>query len=569
MDDLKEKLRKIYIICQDIQDKQLNYFYSCFLKMERVYVKAMDTEMHSYVFKIIHPAFPLAVDYFINRLEAYRSLVNLPLSDEKQTKRMNIYKDIEESVIALGEAIEFVIQSINPADRMLVQTPPLDSGLLHSAPKISAYFSEMLNELATIINNNANYSYGFCVYPSMYYRSRTKVLFQTKEQAGKVALIQIPNVELFHLSYLRIILIHELYHVIFVQKAERRKARAKAFLKILLYDLGKKLTHSISGPDNNLSKEQRRIIERILFEPIINEIQNELKNRNEEDLIYRSMEIEKYMVEKFTNRCIELTSITKKTIYQELFQNQILPINYEDYESKMNLAENIRLSLRKATLRILAKNRINEICSFYIRIFREVFSDLSTIWTLRPNPVFWIETFRYTANNKNDKILLPTQYTRISLVIYILSHIGDTDEIPCSVWSKYQDYLKVWADFKNKILSSKSKNEFENGLKNYILIMENKESDLRGDTSPNEFKQILQVRKIYDHYLKYFFSCMRAILEFENRNIAKFENFRTKFFIDINQSFEYSSSALKNNLYAENDFETLLYIADRRWEIGD
>lgn len=537
--------------------------------MERVYVKAMDTEMHSYVFKIIHPAFPLAVDYFINRLEAYRSLVNLPLSDEKQTKRMNIYKDIEESVIALGEAIEFVIQSINPADRMLVQTPPLDSGLLHSAPKISAYFSEMLNELATIINNNANYSYGFCVYPSMYYRSRTKVLFQTKEQAGKVALIQIPNVELFHLSYLRIILIHELYHVIFVQKAERRKARAKAFLKILLYDLGKKLTHSISGPDNNLSKEQRRIIERILFEPIINEIQNELKNRNEEDLIYRSMEIEKYMVEKFTNRCIELTSITKKTIYQELFQNQILPINYEDYESKMNLAENIRLSLRKATLRILAKNRINEICSFYIRIFREVFSDLSTIWTLRPNPVFWIETFRYTANNKNDKILLPTQYTRISLVIYILSHIGDTDEIPCSVWSKYQDYLKVWADFKNKILSSKSKNEFENGLKNYILIMENKESDLRGDTSPNEFKQILQVRKIYDHYLKYFFSCMRAILEFENRNIAKFENFRTKFFIDINQSFEYSSSALKNNLYAENDFETLLYIADRRWEIGD
>ena len=99
--------------------------------------------------------------------------------------------------------------------------------------------------------------------------------------------------------------------------------------------------------------------------------------------------------------------------------------------------------------------------------------------------------------------------------------------------------------------------------------MENKESDLRGDTSPNEFKQILQVRKIYDHYLKYFFSCMRAILEFENRNIAKFENFRTKFFIDINQSFEYSSSALKNNLYAENDFETLLYIADRRWEIGD
>lgn len=412
------KLKDAGRLAAILQDEQLEYCCQCLEKMRRVYVKVRETEMLSYIRKILDPFFSLAVDHFYDRIQTYMDAVTSQKSKTVDgVLTVDVYEDIKKSVLAFGEAVEFIIQSSNKADRMLIQSTPINSGLLYSVPKMSAYFSEMLNTLAGILQNGAESDYAFCVFPAIQYRSEAKVLFLTRQQRGKTALIRIPSADLMQVNYLRILLVHELFHVILIPESAQRKERANYYFKILLHDIEGKLYDGLP----ELNQKQRERLDRVLLAPITDAVSAKLQGKEKEDRIFYSRQIQAFLASTILDGLPCILSLNRNEIYDCLYGWKKECRYYSEYENRMEICEKIIGKLTKNAIMLMKSSVISEVAALYMRIFREVLSDLSTIWTLRPKPESWIHSFHYHAVDANDRVKMPTQYMRISLVISTLA----------------------------------------------------------------------------------------------------------------------------------------------------
>lgn len=529
-------------------DKQIQYWCQCFEKMRRIYVKVEETEMLTYIRKILNPFFPLAVEYFCKQINAYKDAVkNQANLNAEQIPAMDIYEDTRKSVLSLSEAVEFVIQTSNKADRMVIQSVPINSGLLYSAPKMSAYYSEMLNELASILQNNQKVKYAFCVFPSIQYRSEAKVLFLTRQEPGKIALIRIPSVDLLQVNHIRIWLVHELFHVVLIPESARRKERANYYLKILLHDIGGKLFTGI----RELEQTKRECLEKLVFKTVTDEVISVLSKKTEGDRIFYSRQIQAFFASELLQGVTGVMNLRHTDIYNCLYQKE--PSNFQEFEDCMASCEEINQKLAENALELLNNSTILEVSDLYMRIFREVLSDLSTIWTLRPKPDTWFESFQYHTDDPNDRIKTPTQYMRIALVILTLVQAVNYVE---KENSDDYNYLEKWVQFKDNLLNPTSPDGFRDGIKDYIEVFFEEQESIKaqGNIDPDKIK-VLEYKAIYDYYAEFFLQGFKSIILFETKEKAKFEAFKDSYCVKDHSGTD-----------EEENFAIIEHLAKRRWE---
>ena len=531
--DYREIMKQVNTRSKTVQNEHLVYCVNCVNKMMFLYEKIEKTEFLSYVLYMLKPAFPLFVKYFANRFWAFVNPV-LPLSRDQYTEKEDILEDIDQSVTRFASAMEDIIQSTNAADRMVVQTAPVSSDLLSFSPKICAYYSMMLNSLAEILQDDKEIKYAFCVYPSLKYRSEARVLCSTMEESGKTSLIQVPCSSLLNVEYLRIVLLHEMFHVITFKNMRKRKERAVSYLHILLYAIRDELSSEL--PAGVAIRGER--FDELIFRQIKEDVEKQFYETGENDRRFYGKKIQQFYADAFIKQLVTLPELSREKIYDTLFAGR--NTQYDEYIEKMDTCEAIRVSLGKRALQLMAHNSVEEICEFYMMIFRETLSDISGVWVLKLDPDKWIRSFRHTPNTQNEYLWEPVIYLRICLVCATL--MTEKENTNSRLDDKFYNRWEEWGKKAMDMAEGKARESdgFIEGIGRYLEVLFGKKREIvinaqHTDAQPQSQRRtyVLKNRNILRIYLPYFRSYWKNLLDYERRDGSRMREFDERYFVDV------------------------------------
>lgn len=534
--------------CKNLKEYTLEYYVDCLLKLYKEFDKVERTDLLFYLNEMIDSAVSLVIKHFLHRLDEY-------FNTEGVSEKARILKDIKISVEDFNEVWETLILSSNVADHMLIQSAPIEPNIRTVPIKLCAYYARLLNDMAELYQNNQDEGkgYAFFVYPSLGIRPEARLLFMGLRKRGKVGIVRIPEKDMEDVSYVRLLILHEFFHILPGSVLRSRRERAVFMAKILLYDICAQL---LAGVD--LGKEiERKDIEKYLFEGVITEIEEKFRNKGPEDRCFYSTEISETYTDCFIKCVKQLLGRDVKGLRKELIPDERLD-SFEKYMESMDWTQDTYNTISNNILDIMARRTIYKNCLFYMEIFREVFADLLSIWCLRSGPEDYFASFRYRPQVKGDFYRKPDLYLRVCLVLQIMSEeeaSGYLDEDLLKKWrswrvvqlgrmdqTKLEDQSDLVVSFVNEALT----------FLGYILgqrkagdeppALEGPEADRRIYTLPN--------KNIWNNYMAYFRVCRNKYREFEHDHADKIEELRSRYSLTPDRS----------------NAELLMEISQRIWE---
>lgn len=537
-------LEELRTKCDSCAEETLKFYCNCLMKMHRACYKIEETEMLSYVRQIVSPAFPLVIRYFVDRVKAC-----IDETVPEDTKGI-IRQDVEESVVEFGEVLEAIIHSTNGADRILLQTAPIDVGIRYAAPKLCAYYSKTLNAVAKLFQHQDENEYAFCVYPTLNSCAEALLLFSTMERRGKVGIIRIPGYQIADISYMRLLLLHEIFHVL-PGALRMRKERARAFQIILLYSVENELI----GKCKEISAEDRKRLEKFFFAEMVERSVRYLREKEEGDRIFYSRNISEYYVNEFAKQFYETQ---KKDIkdYGDCLDDGKGWETYEEYSAWMRRIRQLSERIQGNILRILANGELTEKCNCYMDLFREAYSDIMTIITLRLPPDMYFSGFHYAPDDEDDKRLRCTLYLRAMFVAKTMCCMFE------DISAEQKKLFEMWRNWKNCCQNTETES-FVKGVaslsEKYPSYTEKTAAKEKTEQETGSAVRILDGKSLSIHlndsmeqkYMNYFKDCCREYLEYERKNHEKFLEFRKLCGISddgktTNLNFAVSSRAWEN-----------------------
>ncbi len=583
MDEYLADLKMIQDRCREKNEDTLLFYTRCLLKLHHAYYKIEESVMLSYIYQIIFPALPLVEKYFLNRAKEY-------LDSTDAEKRLGIIADIEISIRIFSEVCETVIQSTNAADRMLIQSAPIELGLTLSPVKICAYLSSFLNSLAEVYQetpvspDGKNREYAFSVYPSLVSRPYVDLLFDKMPERGKVGVIKVPGKDILDIRYLRMLICHEFYHIVPGAPLRKRKARAELMGKVLLYDLSEGLYEGIpfekSQLEEDLSEEnssERRPLGDIQRERLSEFLEDKIRSEQQEPFLadkideadrrYYSTKTYNHYANRFIECLGDILELDVRTLYDILYEKEE-PGSLENFQ-KRRIAAGICLDILQANaVMFLQEGIVQDVCKFHSDLFREVFSDLLYVLTLKVQPVDYCLSFRCSPQ-KGDEEKHFDMYARIALIFCIMRKIETDDADREGLLKCWRDWLSLdWSsveyDSEEKVFNAgngsntgKMRDGFEDS--EYILTfmsnvqavidkydkLKNETDDVtenepgNGDgTEQTERLSVFRNTEVWEKYMKYGSECKEAFFAFEDRRKERLNEFRTVFFVDESSNME-------------------------------
>lgn len=533
MDSNLKEMYRIRTECLLKHEDTLYYYCVCLLKLRRACQKIKSTEMLAYIRQIVAPSFPLVEKYFLSRADAY-------LRSSIQNDKYIILKDIELSVETFCEVCETVIQSTNVADRMLIQSAPMELGIRQVSVKECAYCSSMLNDLALIFQEDkSEREYAFSVYPSLGSIPETVLLFGTLPERGKVGIIRAPGKDIAHIQYLRMLISHEFFHIVPGSILRHRYERAKKLGTIILYDLRIKLFQGI----DYLTINQKKRFEDFIFKGIPEQINKCFLDADKDDRRYYSKNTCEFYGNFLMNKVRDFMNISLEEMFQYVFEpDGVSSLNvYKKYrEQARRCLEDLNNNIVEAFMH----SSIQKLCKFHSEIFREVFADIMYVMTLRVMPDAYCSTFNYNPSGTQDERNRPDLYLRVGLVFAAMSDYAVKANAGDTLFQSWRNWL--WG-----IASETGGDHFRfiEGVKRCIRVFQGTPSD---PTPQKAEYYILPDRNIWEQYKEYVALCRDQYLVFEKNNKKKFSDFREKYSIETNSNMELLSA-----------------ISVRKWEGGE
>lgn len=515
IDELKEIKEK----CK-LKEPVIEYYAVCLLKISNVYKKIEESDMLCYVKQIVAPSFPLIMKYFLKSAEVY-------LNTENPETKVTLLNDIQSSVESYLEVWEIIIQSTNAADRILIQSVPV--GSIRQVPaKICAYFASFLNALTRLFqkkeDSDADSDYAFLVYPSFGKRPESRLLFSTMQEKGKVGIIRIPEKDIWNVAYLRMLICHELFHII-PGDLRNRYGRAKALEKIITTDLAKRLWYDIEknyGGKGRLGEWEKEKFEEIYFGEIPSEVnENYFSGKDKDDRAFYSTETLQFYSNYYILHLLKKLEISTDELWNKMYGSELPISTFAIYKQRMDALESCRIQMNKGILKLLAKSRLPKICSFYTDIFREVFSDLTFILSLKISAEEYFASFRYMPLQGNDFELVPGLYLRAGLILQIMT---ETDNFVSDA-----ELFKKWVEWKKRLGKKENGLSFQEQVLKFLLLITKGKEDGKEDDSVS----IVIYRSVWEHYLSHFLEYRNKYLKFEEEEKGDFEEFRKRYCVSL------------------------------------
>lgn len=514
-----ESLIKIKDKCESRKEYNLEFYCDCFIRMLRAYHKTEQGEMLSYVRDILKPAFPLVVRHFLERVNVY-------FEREENRERVEIMRDIEESVIEFDHLFDAIVRSTNHADRILFQTAPMDTTMRYVPPKLCMYYSLLLSGYAELFDGAKHNEYAFCVYPSLNQMAEAHILFQTRQKSGKVCVIRVPARQFANVKMIRIWLLHEMFHVLPSEELRLRKKRQTSYLKVLLYDLEWRILKNCDTQKFAVSRDEVR---QFLIMPVVDRIRSELRKREGDERVVYSEPLKRIYVEEILNQLYEIQNDGQERFVSYMLEKS----SGENVFGNMSMLADIRenfVQIRSNIYLISSREEVRRACDFYMNIFRESFADLFTVITLHLSredyfnaleTCLWRECGRGSGYQRRRALLV-----RAAFVVNAMNeeYMGtQEDEALFEQWRKSEVNENEGLLYEvEQFRKGMSCQEDEKTGKDILSGREN----LQEAPVP-----IILNNKMREGYEEYFVSCCRSYLKFRKEHAEKLRELNDSFMI--------------------------------------
>lgn len=521
--------------CSWEQENGLEFYCDCLLKMIRTYNKILQSDMLYYIKLIMERVFPLAVEYFHDRVECF-------FGAKQSGERQEILNDIEESIVEFSEVFNTIINATNAADKMLFQAAPIKTEIQYVSPKLCAFYTVSLNELANILEREGEKKYGFCVYPTLNSHAAAVILFPTRQENGKVGIIRVPGKDIAKIYYLQVYLTHELFHILPDSKLRLRKTRALKYLQILLYDMSERIFQQSASL---VDKHEMDQIFHYFFAEMLEGVMSEMDRREECDRFYYSSQI----MEKCANEILRALWSILQTGVEDVLEKVIYPASVRDdyikFHTHTKKIEELVINIKSAAADIFVNGGVESACVFYMDIFREVYSDVMTVITMElfPDSYFQIFFDNLVGKERTEVASSIAVKLRVALVKKTLADQNAGGK---------EDLWKAWKEW-NITSTDQQLMNFVTDIKDFCEVyFESGESgSIQGDQSAEcSVKEKIYVNSnILSCYQEYFKDCCKQYTEFIAQHQDKMDIFRKKFVAHSQKEYVDMADAITMELW--------------------
>lgn len=554
--------------CLDCGESNLAFYCDALRKVQRAFHKMEETEMLSYASQIIKPAFPNIVIYFEDRVRAC-------IEAEKEIEKAHIREDVENSIVEFCEMFDTIIHSTNTVDQILFQTAPLHTGIRYTAPKLCAYYSQVLNSFAKLLQDNqlANQpdkqpegqpddqydKYAFCVYPTLNSKAQAGILFETMERRGKVCVIRVPGHQIAAVDKMLLLLFHELFHILPGEEQRKRKERAGVYWQVLLYAMKEKL---YSGFDLTLEEENH--LAEHFFSPMTVILSEFFADTLPEDRNLYSRHLQEWTLSEFLK---VLQKILESGIqdYRDILYKGKTWDDFQAYNQSTKRVKRIYGNMRKNAQILVANNRFVDEAEFYMKLFREPFADMLTILLLRLSPGQYFEGI--CGQGKGDLWNRGLLSCRVFFVVKTLmeeyAESSDEQKKLLEQWKNWKKtspeewFLEYFIQMEKMLENLKVQSQgagktikAAGGERTDEEKSAEEKPDEEGADEDAENIQVVMNGNICEKYLDYFKKCCGEFIKLEREKNEEFQGLRDKY-----------------GLQLDNHHKVFDIVCKRKWEL--
>lgn len=498
-------LNELKAYCIHNKEEELSYDTDCIMKLEWTYEKIKNSRFLLYQEAMIRDSYQLVKKHFLLLAEKYQRT-------ESPLQRARILENITESIEIYWEAVDTIIQCSNSSDRQFQQTAPVDTGMRHVSPKVCLYYTKMLNDLVRLLG--ADEQYAFCVRPSLGSLAEADILFSNLEDPGKVTVIRLPERIFVDINICRIILMHELFHII-PADLRMREERAEAYLKIVCYEITNRLIEGLK-----LHSEEIEIISQWIFNKPIQKITEIVQQRGVEDRhIFYGVMFRELIVNEIKKRLLELVRVSLPEMINGLrFYCSLSGMMNEEWEPDVLYvhADRWRVVISDNALEYVSGRALEDLCEFYMDIFREGFSDLMTTIILQLNPKGFLDGFSaFSMQNSAWK-----------------NRAGMMLRVYCVKNALCSSNVYGWNDWDVKIAGDERQKEIINGVQ--ALGKETSNGHESSDVNPaciqsGNSESCIICRPTLEIYNSFFEECTSRFMNKIKEQGREFEDYRIKY----------------------------------------
>lgn len=521
--------------CNQEQEKELEFYCNCLLKMIRTYNKVLQSDMLYYIKLIMERVFPLAVEYFHDRVVSF-------FKAGRAEDRQRILNDIEESIVEFSEVFHTIINATNAADKMLFQTAPIKTEIQYVSPKLCAFYTVSLNELANLLEKEGEKKYGFCVYPTLNSHAAAVILFPTRHENGKVGIIRVPGKDIARVYYLQVYLTHELFHILPDSKMRLRKFRAVKYLQIILYDLSDRIFQQCAGI---IGRDELNNIFRYFFNGMIERIESELDQKADGDRIFYSSKIKEKIAKEILQVLWGMLQADVEDFLESVAKPPAFCDDYTIFKAHTKKMEELLVNIKFTVADIFVNGRVEPVCHFYMDVFREVYSDLMTVLTLELSFTGYFQIFfdNLVGKEKMEVASSIAVQLRVALVKETLAGQNADDK---------GDFWKTWKEWDIGSTDQQLMNfvaEIKAFCESYFEPKKAESKQVGSRDAQSAKEEIYVNHKILKCYREYFDRCCQQYTAFIVQHKDKMDSFRKKFVEHTQKEYADMADAITMELW--------------------
>lgn len=537
---LKEK-------CLECGENNLAFYCDALRKVYQAFRKMEETEMLSYAKQIIAPAFPNIVVYFEDR-------VNACMEERPEKQKALIREDVEHSIVEFCEMFDTIIHSTNMVDQILFQTAPLHTGIRYTAPKLCAYYSQVLNQFARILQDNKNDQYAFCVYPTLNSKAQAVILFETMEKTGKVCVIRVPGHQIAAVDRMLLLLFHELFHILPGEGQRRRRERAGLYWQVLLYAMTEKIYSGCK-----LSSEEVGALDGYFISSMAERLNRELLETVSGDRRLYSRHLQERTLSEFL-RVLQRIGEEGIEDYKNILYKGKNWNTFTEYRDNAKRVKDIYGNVRKNVQVLLINNRFISEADFYMKLFREPFADMLTILLLRLSPAQYFNGVGYQEKNKKNvygrDLLGYRMYFVVKTLMENYYKASDEQKRLLDQWKNWQndDKDNIFVEYFLKIecmLKEEEVPQPPNPAGAAATSNHRHAAQQEGKWESARTTQVIMNSVICEKYLDYFRNCCAEFLEMEREKSIEFQKLRDNY-----------------GLFYNNHQKVFEVVCKRKWELA-
>lgn len=418
-----EKLRKLFAEANKKGEKALFSYIFYMVRVLNGMSQMRYTQFLYYERRVLWDSMEVFTKYFTEEVETVLEKTELRGKDLDYKKEL--LKDIELAVVEISQVYRNIVDSAANADRQTFLSLSVDTNMYDISPKFCAFYSAILDRAVKMFDNGKS-RYAFIINPSLEHTNQAKVLFEKRNESGKVVIVDISERMLEEVKTVVIFLMHEFFHVL-SGKERLRRQRAVVFQQQMLIGVSQYLFGGVK-----FSKEKKQ--DAAIKEKVLEKYFKNLYSKRQE---YLSMPEDS---RDFYGKCIKKK--VNDSILEDIMQmhdeiENIVELvfaeeeteKYFQYVNEYRYVDKGIKKLKKNITEFLAGNYIESLSVLYLVFFREIYADMGCVLTLRLCPEEYQQTFKdslpfadkeWEENDYNCKI-------RETIVMNVISKCSDEE----------------------------------------------------------------------------------------------------------------------------------------------